>query len=106
MSAAPPYAWLLGATLALELALAVLLAPRGDRRRVAATALWLNLATHPLATCWVTFAGGPFALVELAVVLAESAGYRHLTGLSWARALLIGCAANGATIALGSALSP
>jgi hypothetical protein len=94
------YGLALALTLAVEVPLAVLVAATRPRHRTAADAALLNVASHPLAYLAVQRWGAPFAGVELAVVAAEAAGYRIVTGLSWPRALAVSLACNLASGAL------
>jgi len=91
-------------TVAVELPLVTLVAPRGRRRRAAADGLGANLLTHPCAWWAVLSAGAPWLLVEAAVALVEALVYRGVTGLSWPRAAATSLAANGVTAAIGALL--
>lgn len=84
-------------TVAVEAPLAAALAPRGRRAHLLATALCLNLVTHPLATLAVCELTGGFLLVELAVVAAEAVGYRAVGRLTPLRAAALALVANAVT---------
>jgi hypothetical protein len=105
MGAALQYLAWLGATLALEVPLAALLAGRGRRADTWRAALALNLLTHPAATAAIWLAGAPWLPTELAVAAVEAAGLRGLTSLGRARALGIALAANAVSALAGLALA-
>lgn len=110
------YLLALGLTLVVEVPVAVALAGREKRWKMALDAPLLNLFSHPLATLAFFFGGLPlaleadvsplwaFAVVEAGVIAVEALGFWLLTGLSAARATLISLAANGLTIALSFAM--
>jgi hypothetical protein len=87
-------------TVAIELPLVAALVPRGARRRAPFDAFAINLCTHPLAWLAVAHYGANWWLVESAVLSAELALYRALTGLTWPRAALVSSVANGVTAGL------
>jgi hypothetical protein len=87
-------------TLAIEVPLAVLLAPRGLRRRVALDATLLNTFTHPLLTVALRWGVTTFWPGEALVWAVEALGYRVVTRLPVGRAVLISTVANGATVLL------
>lgn len=91
---------LLALTVAVEAALAC---ASPARRDVVPAALALNLISHPIAVA-AMLQGASFWLVELAVILAEFAGYRLLARVSWRHALGLSALCNGATIALSLAI--
>jgi hypothetical protein len=84
-------------TVVIELPLVTGLAPRRARRRVPLDVFAINLCTHPLAWLAVVHLGVSWWLVESAVLLAELALYRAVTGLTWPRAALVASVANGVT---------
>lgn len=87
-------------TVAVELPLVALVAPRGQRRRAAVDSIAANLLTHPLA--WFTFGSGllPWAVVEAGVAGVEFAVYRFVTQLRWPVAAAAALIANAVTAAL------
>lgn len=95
-------AWLayFALTVAVEVPIAVALAPRSMRRRMALDAFLVNLASHPAA--WLLLARGllDWWSTETLVALAECFAYRAVTGVAWPRAAGIALAANGVTAAL------
>lgn len=95
-----PYLGALLLTIAVELPIVVALAPRPMRRRALVDGGAFNLFTHPLAWLAVLHLGLGWWPVEAAVTLTELALYRGLTRLSWRRAALVACVANGVTAAL------
>jgi hypothetical protein len=95
-----PYLGALALTIAIELPIVAALVPAPMRPRALVDGLALNLCTHPLAWLAVLHLGLGWWLVEAAVTLTELALYRGLTRLSWRRAAIVACAANGATAAL------
>lgn len=91
-------------TVAIEVPLAVLLAPRELRRRTASDAFLLNTLTHPLLTValhsgWIGFWPG-----ETAVLLVEALGFRLATRLRPGRALLVSTVCNGITVLIAVTL--
>lgn len=95
----------LGATLAIELPIAALLARRGERAAhlatVLATVLCANLASHSAASLvWATTATSWITL-ELAVVLFEAAALRFVAQLSWPHAAVLALAMNVTSAVLG-----
>lgn len=86
-------------TLAVELPLAVGLAPRGLRQRVLGVALLANLWTHPLVWLWLG-AGGSWWAAEGGALVAESLAFLLVGGLSLPRAAWVATVANGATALL------
>ena len=106
----PLYLLALALTLAVELPL-VALAGGPPRGRLVRDALLLNLFTHPLAVLahrHLAEPGDPwgtaFLAIECLVVLAETGGYRWVSGVSWTRAAGLALLANGVTAALGPLL--
>jgi hypothetical protein len=101
------YLTMLGLTIAIELPIAALLAPGRARGRVTATALFLNLASHPLATLAVAATGGrlAFGAVELLVLAAEAVGYARVAGTRVSRSIAIATIANLLTVAASIALA-
>jgi hypothetical protein len=93
------YGLALALTLLIEVPLVALCIPRERRGRAAWDALFLNLFTHPLANL-VYGQGVSFFVVEAAVALVETCGYRVVTGLGWGRAAAIGVGVNAVTAAL------
>lgn len=91
----------LGLTLAIELALMALLAPRGRRREVLLTLLFANLLTHPLASSGVGIALEHWLVVELAVCAFEALALRVVGGLSWIRAGLLSLVVNASSAGVG-----
>lgn len=98
------YPLALAATLACEVPIALGLGQR--RRHVAATALFANLLTHPLATLLLLQWGHrlAFGLVEFAVIAVEALAYQRVAGLGVGRALTISVATNVTTAVLSLAL--
>lgn len=99
------YATALGLTLAVELPLAVAVAPRDERWHVGRVALLLNLFTHPLAFLAYRERLASFEAVELAVLAAETVGYRVACFAGWRRALGVALLTNGTTAALSILLA-
>ena len=102
LAALAGYLPLLLMTVAIELAVVLLLAPRAARRRFVATCICLNLLTHPLG-CLVTLgAAGAWLPIELAISGCEAVGYRAVAGATWPRAVLLAVSTNliTATVAL------
>jgi len=87
-------------TVALELPIVLALVPPHVRRRAWVDGLAVNCVTHPLAWWAVLHQGVGWWPVEGVVTLTELVSYRGVTGLSWRRAALVACAANGVTAAL------
>ena len=98
-------------TLALEAAVAALLAPRfeANSRRAALAAALGSAVTHPVfwpAAYWLYPALKGFAVpaLEAAVIIAESAGYRLLATPRWRNALILSALANAASWLTGALL--
>lgn len=93
------YGLALALTLLIEVPLVALCVGRERRARATWDAILLNLLTHPLAnlSCWH---GASFHVVEAAVVVVETCGYRLVTGLTWGRAAAVGVGVNVVTAAL------
>ncbi|MCK5945372.1 MAG: hypothetical protein KAI24_25505 [Planctomycetes bacterium] len=91
-------------TVAIELPLVLLLAPRGRRRRTAGDALAANLLTHPAAWWAVLSAGASWWLVEALVAIVEAAVYGAVTRMGWVRAMVASLVANGVTATIGALL--
>lgn len=98
----------LGSTLAIELPLALLLTRAYERRSVALTALFANLASHSLATALsfgLPASGAVWAALEFGVVVFETLALRFTAGLSWRRAGVLSLALNVPSAALALALA-
>lgn len=95
----------LGLTLALELPLAALLAPRGMRRGVLWVLLCANLATHPVANLIAGLDRGEWLAIEMAVVAFETLALRAGCALPWIRAAAIALAANALSAGVGLLLA-
>ncbi len=91
----------LALTLAIELPLAALLAPRARRGEVLFTLLFANLVTHPIASSSVGAAWGSWLAVELAVCASEALALRVVANLPWPRAIGIALAANATSACAG-----
>jgi hypothetical protein len=87
-------------TVAVELPLVMLCAPRSLRRRAATDSVLANLLTHPLAWLAIGSQTLPWTAAEIAVVIVEAVIYCGLTGLPLPRATLVSLVANGVTAAL------
>lgn len=99
--------FLLALTVAVETALALLLARRGERRRAGIVCVIANLVTHPAAWAALAAAGGGYAAwvgVEVAVLGVEVLVYRLAGRLAWSRAFVIATAANATSAVVGLAL--
>ena len=109
------YAPLLLLAFAGECPFAVALARRAPARRILGACLVINLVTHPAAvaaysgwvaadgsSCWTL--GGiavvPFVVIELAVAVIETIGYRLVAEVTWTTAARIAVVANAATAAM------
>jgi len=109
------YAPLLLLAVAGECPFAVALARRAPARRILGACLVINLVTHPAAvaaysgwvaadgsSCWTL--GGiavvPFVVIELAVAVVETVGYRLVAEMTWTTAARIAVVANAATAAM------
>ncbi len=101
------YLSLLVITLAVELVVGWLLAPKPRRRTVTLTLLYANLLTHPLATLLMTGAGDrlPFFAVEGAVWLVEAIALQLVARPGPLRAGVITAVANALTAALSFLLA-
>lgn len=100
MDLALHYAAALLGTIAIETALARLLAPGAWGRLRIDTPL-LNLLSHPLLT-WVVWRGVlSVPAAEIGVMALEAVGYRLLTRLSWSRAVGLPVVLNGVTWLVG-----
>lgn len=100
----------LGTTLAIEVPIAALAAPRDRRRAAALTSLFANLASHSLASAamwWIGADGrtAPWIAIEALVVVLEALAFRFVGRLSWARASAISAVSNVITASLASFLS-
>lgn len=91
----------LALTVAVEVPLAVALAPADRRRRIALDGALLNLLTHPIAWWAVHGDHAPLLPVELAVTAVEGLGYWRVTKLGGARAAAVTCACNALTTLIG-----
>lgn len=98
-----PYWITLALTIGVELAVALSLTKRDDRKVVAAACLLVNFLTHPLATFVAQKSAFPLEVIELAVIAVECLGYRWALGGSWKRAAWLAIACNGVTWALSYA---
>jgi hypothetical protein len=94
------YFFTLGLTVVVEVLVALLLMPRGSRRRRIGDVVLANLISHPLATLAVRNYGLPWLAAELAVAVLETLVYRSLSGFVWRRAILISLACNAVTAAM------
>jgi hypothetical protein len=94
----------LATTIAVEALVLAALARGPERKRVVTTCFFVNCLTHPIA--WILSSGGLplFAIVELAVVVAEAWLYTAVVPARWSRALLWSLVANGVTAALSFVL--
>jgi hypothetical protein len=90
-------------TIAIEIPIAVALAPRTARRSIALDALLANLATHPAAWFAMAHLQLDWNAIELLVAAVECGVYALVTALRWPRAALIALVANGVTAALSFA---
>jgi hypothetical protein len=63
----------------------------------------IQLTTWPIAQ-WLLWRTGAFWSIELGVTIVETLFWRAVLPLSWKRATLVSCAANGATVAIALAL--
>ncbi len=86
-------------TVAIELPIALALAPRAFRRHIALDALLANLLTHPAA--WFLVGEGllDWGVTEGAIAFIEGLVYAAVTRLSWSRATGIALAANAVSAA-------
>jgi len=89
----------LALTLALELVIVGLLAPRGRRGEVLFACVCVNLLSHPPAA-WLLVGGVKMEALEVGVLALETLGYRLALGPGWRRAGGLALAANGITWAL------
>jgi hypothetical protein len=89
------------ATLCIELAIVALVAPREQRGRCLATALFANLLTHSLAGYALLLAipGIDFLRIELLVIGVEWLAFRFVAGLPLGTAAKLALLSNAATIA-------
>lgn len=94
----------LAATIAVETLVLAALTRSPERKRVVTTCFFVNCLTHPLA--WILSSGGLplFALVELAVVVAEAWLYTAVVPARFGRALFWSLTANGVTAAMSFVL--
>ncbi|MFT4511591.1 MAG: hypothetical protein ACI89X_000631 [Planctomycetota bacterium] len=92
------YAFLL--TVAIELPIVALLAGRDRRRRGAMDSIGANLFTHPLAWFLIRSMEAPWLAIEIGVFVVECMIYRHVTRMSWRRAVTAALLANSSTAAL------
>jgi hypothetical protein len=92
-------------TVAIEVPLAVLLAPRGARRRMWLDATLLNTLTHPLLTVGLRWGLLTFWPGEALVWIVEALGYHCVSGLRPGRALFISTVCNGITVVVALILS-
>lgn len=90
----------LATTIAVEVLVLAALTRRPERKRVLTACVFVNCLTHPLA--WVLSSGGLplFAIVELAVVVAEAWLYAAVVPAKLPRALIWSVVANAVTAAL------
>ncbi len=93
------YLLALALTLAIEVPLLAVLAPREHRRSYVRAALLVNLVIHPLANAAYWEGYGSFIEIELAVVLVELLAYTLVLGVRLPRALYFSVLANFATAA-------
>jgi hypothetical protein len=87
-------------TIAVEVAIALLIIPRALWRRRISDVVLVNLASHPLATLAVRDFAVTWIVAELLVTAGESVIYRYLSHFSWSRAILLSVACNSMTAAL------
>ncbi len=94
----------LATTIAVEVLVLAALTRHPERKRVLTACVFVNCLTHPLA--WILSSGGfpLFAIVELAVVVAEAWLYAAVVPARWTRALRWSLAANVVTAALSFVL--
>ena len=100
MDPALQYTAALLGTIAIETALARVLAPGAWKRLRVDTPL-LNLLSHPLLTLVVWNGVLSVPAAEIGVILLEAVGYRVLTRLTWKRALGLSVVLNGVTWLIG-----
>lgn len=87
-------------TVACELPLVAISAPRGLRRRAAGDSVLVNLLTHPLAWLSVTALGQSWLLVECSVIAVEALAYATVTKMPWPRAIAAASLANVVTASM------
>jgi hypothetical protein len=94
------YLFLLGLTIAVEVAVALVIMPRALWRTRLGDVVLANLATHPLATLAVHDFEVPWLAAEIAVTAGEAVIYRFLSGFTWRKAGLLSLACNAVTAGL------
>ena len=94
------YFFLLGLTIAVEVAVALVIMPRVLWKTRLGDVVIANLVSHPLATLAVWEIDVPWIAAELAVTALEAMIYRYLSGFSWRKAGLLSLACNAVTAAL------
>jgi hypothetical protein len=94
------YFFLLGLTIAVEVAVALAIMPRALWRTRLGDVVLANLVSHPLATLAVTDFEVPWIVAEAAVTAGEAAIYRLLSGFTWRKAILLSLACNAVTAVL------
>lgn len=84
-------------TVACELPLVALCAPRGLRRRAAGDSVLVNMLTHPMAWLAVAALGQSWLWVEAGVLVVEAIAYALVTRMPWPRAIAAAALANVVT---------
>ena len=99
-----PYLTTLSLTIAIELMIVAVVrrfVPALRERSTLSTCLCINLVTHPLASLACLGLGLPILGIELAVIVAESIGYRTVAGISARWSIVLAVVANLASMLFG-----
>jgi len=95
------YAFALALTIAIELPILLVFAPRALRQRTLLDVPLVNLVTHALGWLAVQDGGLPWLPVELSVALVEFVVYARITKLPIGRAAAAAATANTISATLG-----
>jgi len=94
------YAFAFALTVAIELPIVLMFAPRALRRRTLVDVSLVNLVTHPLGWMAVQYGAMPWLPAELSVTVIEFLVYARITRFPVVRAAAAAATANSVTAVL------
>lgn len=84
-------------TALVEVLLGLFIVARTERPLFLLACLCVNALTHPVAAASLAKGLGSLEVIEVAVLCAETVGYRVVLGPGWRRAACLAIACNGVT---------